>query len=142
MTIDEALETLKDTRAGLYCAADGNPTIYAEALEMAIKALEQEPYEDCISRAWLKEAIHNFYYGLKHTPTEEDIQAYIDAAPSVTPQPKTGRWEWVQYDGNPNIGNWHCSECRTIIPHMPEETDNTPIYKWCPMCGAKMEVSE
>lgn len=58
--------------------------------------------------------------------------------PSVTPQPKTGHWEWVQYDSNPNIGNWHCSECRTIIPHMPVETDSTPIYKWCPMCGAKM----
>ncbi len=53
-------------------------------------------------------------------------------------EPKTGRWEWVKYDSDPNIGNWHCSECRTIIPHMPEETDNTPIYKWCPMCGARM----
>jgi len=41
MTIDEALETLKYTRAGLYCAVDGNPTVYADALEMAIKALEQ-----------------------------------------------------------------------------------------------------
>lgn len=50
---------------------------------LAIKALEQEPCEDVISREWLKTAIHNFYYGLTHTPTEEDIQAYIDAAPSV-----------------------------------------------------------
>lgn len=54
-------------------------------------------------------------------------------------EPKTGHWEWVQYDSNPNIGNWHCSECRTIIPHMPEETDNIPIYKWCPICGTKMD---
>lgn len=42
--------------------------------------------DDLISREWLKTAIHNFYYGLKHTPTEEDIQAYIDVAPSVNPQ--------------------------------------------------------
>ena len=35
-----------------------------------------------ISSKWLKTAIHNFYKGLNHTPTEEDIQAYIDAAPS------------------------------------------------------------
>ena len=41
MTKEEAVETLKYTRAGLYCATDGNPTIYAEALEIAIKALEQ-----------------------------------------------------------------------------------------------------
>lgn len=32
--------------------------------------------------------------------------------------------------------------CRTIIPHMPEELDGTPIYKWCPMCGAKIAESE
>lgn len=53
-------------------------------------------------------------------------------------EPKVGHWEWVQYDSNPNIGNWHCSECRRIVLHMPEELDNTPKYKWCPMCGAKM----
>ena len=50
MTIDEALETLKDTRAGLYCAADGNPTIYADALEMAINALEQTRWIPCSER--------------------------------------------------------------------------------------------
>lgn len=49
--------------------------------------------EDAISREWLKTAIHNFYYGLKHTPTEEDIQAYIDAAPSVSYSEKTNRCE-------------------------------------------------
>ncbi len=40
-----------------------------------------------ISSEWLKNAIHNFYKGLNHEPTEEDIQAYIDAAPPVKPQP-------------------------------------------------------
>lgn len=80
----------------------------------------------------INEAIRvgRFYCGKERTIEE------IKAIPSA--EPKTGHWEWVQYDSNPNIGNWHCSECRTIIPHMPEETDNTPIYKWCPMCGAKM----
>ena len=57
-------------------------------------------------------------------------------------QQKTGRWEWVPYDSNPIIGNWHCSECGTIILHMPKKIDRTPIYKWCPMCGAKMEVQD
>ena len=36
-----------------------------------------------ISRAWLKEAIHNFFNGLNHRVTEEDIQAYIEATPSA-----------------------------------------------------------
>ena len=69
---------------------------------------------------------------------EQEKEALRMAIKALEQKPKTGHWEWVQYDSNPNIGNWHCSECRTIIPHMPEETDNTPIYKWCPMCGAKM----
>lgn len=38
---------------------------------------------DLISRAWLKEAIHNFFNGLTHEVTEEDIQRYIDVAPSA-----------------------------------------------------------
>ena len=25
-----------------------------------------------------------------------------------------GEWEYNQYDGNPNIGNWHCSNCHNI----------------------------
>jgi hypothetical protein len=39
--------------------------------------------DDLISRAWLKEAIHNFFNGLAHEVTEEDIQRYIEVAPSV-----------------------------------------------------------
>ena len=38
---------------------------------------------DLISRAWLKEAIHNFFNDLIHKVTEEDIQAYIEATPSA-----------------------------------------------------------
>jgi hypothetical protein len=50
---------------------------------------------------------------------------------------ETGHWWWVPYSNNPNIGNWHCSECRTIISHMPEK-NNIPVYRWCPMCGRRM----
>ena len=56
----------------------------------------KEPREDEISREWLKTAIHNFYYGLKHIPTEEDIQAYIDIAPHVTPKEKTDSLEKIR----------------------------------------------
>ena len=91
--------------------------------------------DDAISRAIVQEEITKSIE-LKENPYQ--LWYRIRALPSVSPQQRTGRWEWVQYDVG--CGNWHCSECRTIIPHMPEETDNTPIYKWCPMCGAKMEV--
>lgn len=52
------------------------------------ETVSKESY-DAISRKWIKEAIHNFYKGLNHIPTEEDIQRYIEVAPPVTPQPKT-----------------------------------------------------
>ena len=100
-------------------------------------ALVQEPC-DAISRQAVLELVADYDLSMGQ------VVKGIHALPSVTTTEKVGHWEYVQYDGNPNIGNWHCSECRTIIPHMPEETDNTPIYKWCPMCGSKMmqEVDE
>lgn len=74
------------------------------------RILEQEPCDDAISREWLKIAIHNFYYRLKHTPTEEDIQAYIDAAPSVTPQTKVG-CESCIYEKTGTNSTYPCSHC-------------------------------
>lgn len=52
---------------------------------------------------------------------------------AVMPQPKTGHWIYKQYDGYPECGNWHCSEC--------DEIDNrTSAY--CPNCGTKMESED
>ena len=68
-----------------------------EVCNLAIEALSAEPCEDAISRAWIKEAIHNLYHYSRHTPTEEDIQEYIvDDAPPVTPKQKIG------FDGKTN----------------------------------------
>ena len=55
-------------------------------------------------------------------------------------EPKTGHWEWVQYDYNPKLGNWHCSECRNIAVGgvYKNEKAGIPIYKYCPNCGADM----
>ena len=50
---------------------------------------------------------------------------------------KYGKWEYVQYDGDPKIGNWHCSNCRLIVNLGFE---GVPYYHYCPGCGAKMEV--
>lgn len=52
-----------------------------------------------------------------------------------------GHWEWVQYDYNPKLGNWHCSECRCVVVECvdKEVMGGIPLYKYCPQCGAKME---
>jgi len=96
-----------------------------------LESLEQEPCEDCISRKALINA-----FPISDTYTLDDIIATIRFQQSVTPQSKTGHWEWVQYDENPEIGNFHCSECRYIpaIFNMSAQKLN-----YCPNCGAKME---
>ena len=105
-------------------------------LNRIIKALEQEPCEDAISRKWLKNAIHNFYKGLIHTPTEEDIQAYIYVAPSVTPPTKVGVWiEEEDFFGD--IG-YKCSICNEVFTTIEYEPNDSTM-NYCPNCGSKME---
>lgn len=64
----------------------------------------------------------------------EQAEEMIEQLPSAQPK-RTGRWI-----PHPEIGGgetWLCSECG-------EKTTSTvmgkPRYKWCPMCGCKMEV--
>ena len=63
------------------------------------------------------------------------IEHFVNVQPSVEPERKTGKWEYIQYDGNPKIGNWHCSECRLIV-NLGFEGE--PYYDYCPSCGANM----
>ena len=84
---------------------------------------------DCISRQAAIQAVTHF----------DDTLKRLYELPSVEPERNPGKWEYVQYDGNPKIGNWHCSECRLIVNF---GFDGTPYYHYCPGCGAKMEVDE
>ena len=97
----------------------------SEALDMAIKALEQEPCADAISRQEALNAI---------TMAEVRWQAVdnVNKLPSVTPQQRTGRWIKQNYGWN-----WQCSECGFVTPPSAKE-----IFTFCPKCGCKMEVEE
>lgn len=95
-----------------------------EALRIAIKALEQEPCDDCINRQVVLDMMQMKMGG------KELYKAVYDLPP-VTPQPKTGHWIWKTED------IYRCSECYEDI-HV-KEVMNVPQYEWCPYCGAKME---
>lgn len=100
-----------------------------------------ETCEDCISRQAVIDlaiTIETDDYSGNEVLEVVEVEE-IKKLPSVTPQPKMGRWEYVQYDNNPNIGNWHCSECRGICTEMHSIED---AYNYCPNCGAKMESEE
>ena len=76
----------------------GNMREQKEALDMAIKALEQQPCEDCISRKALLEEIENGikagnyeegYEEYPHINDMDDIIECIKYADSVQPKPRT-----------------------------------------------------
>ena len=90
---------------------------------MAIKALEQKPCEDCISRQAVNEGFKkyaggSFAYGC--------VWDYINKLPSVTPKEKTGKWIYKQGI----FGAVYCSKCDFEL-----KTNNT---KYCPNCGCQM----
>ncbi len=114
-----------------------------DAICLAIKALEQQPSEDAISRRavldkikevcfseeWVKFRIDNGSDGQR-----DFLINYIKKLPVVTPQPKMGKWI---YTGDYlTEGMLKCSECG-------EEIDISKLYyDFCPNCGAKMQEVE
>ena len=89
---------------------------------------------DCISR--------QFMYDMGATciaarNKDGDLVALgaLDILPSANSQPKTGHWEWVQYESKPNFGNWHCSECHHILCGAIKGNP-VKLPKYCPDCGS------
>lgn len=120
-----------------------------DAVEMAIKALEQEPCGDCISREAVENAIKhaevNFTVNsdidfTKHIrEVHEIVNGIVDAQikalrdlPFVTPQPKMGKWEKRDVRGQ-RVDC--CSVCGLSNGTIYE-------YNYCPNCGAKMQEVE
>ena len=119
-----------------------------EALDMAIKALEQQPCEDTIRRADAEALFRNARSKLNpsdYKTADEfntrdlmllNAEQFMHLLPSVIPQPKTGHWE--QY-GNSWEDKFKCSECGKEQPKIL--CGERIIGHWsdyCPNCGAKM----
>lgn len=127
-----------------------------EALEMAIKALEQEPCEDAISRQAVLAIAEDSCLDLDSYEDTKEFCNEIKELPLVTPQPKTGHWimrhrtynEVKYYTGRDEMGETHtisvleryevdvpyCSECGKRAGDTSQD--------FCCVCGAKMESEE
>lgn len=101
-----------------------------EFVETAVKMMEQEPCEDCISRQKLKEQM--IKYGF-HAP-DMTVTEFVEDLSSVTSQPKTGHWEWLTED------KYRCSNCNHET--RVDECMNEPMYDFCPFCGVRTEGRE
>jgi hypothetical protein len=142
MTNKEAADLL-DNLVGM--VSDNHDSDYDEALRKGRDILKSELCEDCIRRSDV--GLTDFEIVMCNGDYKEGLKMLLDKiekAPSVTPQPKMGHWEWVQYDYNPKLGNWHCSECRSIAVKCVDKNEKggIPLYKYCPNCGAKMQEVE
>ena len=102
--------------------------------------LEQERCEDAISRQAVLDAISRV--GMCKCSTNEieavdDCSRVVEVLPSVTPAEKVGRW--IEKDGYDGDTYYDCSECGESWTTI----DGTPWnngMKYCPNCGARMEV--
>ena len=84
MTNIKASEVLKEIKYYTEDLPPYSPDEVAEALEMAIKALDAQPCEDCISRQAVDDAIYD--YSRSCDVNYEQIMEFIDKLPSVTPK--------------------------------------------------------
>ena len=111
------------------------------ALRIAIKALEQEPCDDAISRQAACDAILK-YKSITSNPDSYD-KAFDDGlytamaeighnVPSVIPQPKIGKW-YIRDTYPQECTCWDCSECQETVFEKS---------KYCPNCGCRMEGEE
>lgn len=133
MKIDEALNVLKQY-------IDYNnpdvPDFYTmeEACEVVIKALEQEPCGDAISRQMLKAKM----FDLPKPPSNktywdgvDDVGDLIDKLPPVTSTKKVGHWIYIgNKDINQSVKIVECNVCHKR---------NMGSSDYCPSCGRKMQ---
>lgn len=104
-----------------------------------LKALKQEPHEDCISR----QAVLGMQYRIDDSASlasRDVVNADdIEELPSVTSAQKIGRWNigriFPTKVGDENLTEYRCSECDRAIKCTESQLVN---YPYC-HCGAKME---
>ena len=119
MTREEAIEVIKAYKDKLNNSASNQLDGDIEAFEQAIKALEQEPSGDLISRQAVLDLIADYDLSMGQ------VVKGIHALPSVNPQePKTGHREY-----NDIYDHYLCGNCKTVVM----DYDN-----YCPNCGARM----
>ena len=92
------------------------------------------PCEDAISRQAVID-ICDKYDGQGYVWTV--IRGEVEQLPSVTPQLKTGHW--IATDEEPHE-DYECDKCGYTISTYTANIEPHTEYKYCPNCGAKMEV--
>ena len=123
-----------DNRNGMWsCFVSDDDAQKFKTVIKELPSVNPQPCNDAISKQAVIDACEQSVNIL------EAVDRIMDL-PSVNPQePKTGHWEWIKYDSNPEIGNFHCSECNFIPASFNWASKH---LNYCPNCGAKMESED
>ena len=109
-----------------------------ESLDMAIKALEQEPCEDAISRQAVLNTLDSTDKFLDETRTVESYKTLLEECyknlPPVTPARPKGHW--IYGYTFPDGQYRKCSVCKELVKVVAGDGN------FCGHCGAKMESEE
>ena len=111
-----------------------------KAYDVAIKALEQEPCEDAISRQAAISDIHEMQEWHTGDAFNADrVIRQLKDLPPVIPSRPTGHWIFEEGDGKTCADGYVCSACnKSFHTHVPYFAE----YEFCPHCGAYMVESE
>ena len=123
MTREEAINIIKSECYVFNLLNLDRSTMVNAALDMAIKALEQESCEDAISRKSMLDY-------LKYLHGEMSEEEFVKALPSVTPIIPKGHW--IDHSDE---GFVECSECGSAT----NCDGNIAELHFCFSCGAEME---
>ena len=67
----------------------------------------------------------------------DDVDSGVDKIPAADVAPvRHGRWTDAESDDGGTL--WHCSMCSYPV----KTIGGYPIYKYCPMCGARMDKED
>jgi len=126
MTKEEHIKNLKAIKKVGLCKK------YLDSMNEAIKALEQQPCGDCVSRQSILEELNRLgRHAFKDDTDYDCLFDFVDRLPPVTPTRKSGL-RWIERFDNED--KW--LEC----PHCHKDSDNA--YAYCPNCGAEMRGAE
>lgn len=126
-------------------ARQGRFVVYdVEWLKEHSNTTEAELYgqssKDCISREQAIRATYGFerYTGIDETPYEY-VESILRDLPSVTPTRPKGKWIILDECANEGV---YCSECHKKVFKLEfSHTMKWRNFKYCPNCGARMEVN-